>query len=158
MNNETIFITGEKMYKSYIFAICDEDGKCQDIQINAVCMEEAVLGFHQHLIENNIRLKNIDEIDESHDLPLELPDPSISQADMLAYGYTDCNMIPLRANMASMVFGKIGVYALFQDGREELIEDADLIAAHSGAGGIFGIRAYDFEEAGEVRSMLYPSV
>lgn len=66
---------------------------------------------------------------------------SITQADMVAYGYTWKGMTPLTEEQAIEIWSKDGsVYRLYEDDSEGLVEGGiEEIRDHASRGGIFGI-------------------
>lgn len=77
-------------------------------------------------------------------LPCPSPDNSLSLQDMKDYGYYWKGMYPISEPIAKKLFGKISVYALFQDNSEALIGFAESITLDADNGVIFGVECIDW--------------
>jgi hypothetical protein len=70
-------------------------------------------------------------------LDMSLPDPTLSEADRNAYGYTAEDMLPLSAGRAAELFNTDhAVYLLYPDNTEAMAFDRSEILAHNGLCGI----------------------
>ena len=78
-----------------------------------------------------------------------LPDPAITPRMMERYGYTEGDMLPLSKDRALELAEKdLTLFMLYQDGRAEMVFDAEDIENHDG---IFGIPSDEWEEVkGEI--------
>ncbi len=84
----------------------------------------------------------------------ELPDPSITIADMNAYGYSWDGMLPLRADAAEQLFNEdLQIYRLYADGHEGAIERLDELREHAEGGGIFGVHKEDYEALRDFKAL-----
>ncbi len=105
------------------------------------------LAFMEENSPNNVALTVIDaqaEIDA-------LPDPMIGISEMLNYGYTWGEMLPLTQERALELFDHdIPVYLLHEDGSETTVENRKQLTEHEG---IFGIEKGDWENEKALRSM-----
>lgn len=81
-----------------------------------------------------------------------LLDSMIGISEMVEYGYTWNEMLPLTQEKALELFDHdMPVYLLYQDGSESTAEDRKQIMEHDG---IFGIEKGDWENERKLRSML----
>ena len=77
------------------------------------------------------------------ELKEDMPDPSYTVNDMIAYGYTDEEMLPLSKDRAiELIEQDITVYMLYGDNTEAMAFDAEEIRDHDG---LFGITKEDWE-------------
>lgn len=68
------------------------------------------------------------------------PDKSITQKQMVFYGYDWGGMLPVREQNAEKLYDAgIEVFALHSDNTEASLDSKDLIAEHGANGGIFGV-------------------
>ena len=69
-----------------------------------------------------------------------VPDKTITQEDMVQYGYDWVGMIPLREQAAEKIYDAgVEVFVLRQDNSEASIDSKTDIADHAQGGGIFGV-------------------
>lgn len=69
-----------------------------------------------------------------------VPDKSITQEDMVQYGYDWVGMIPLREQAAEKLYDAgVEVFVLRQDNSEASVDNKADIADHAQGGGIFGV-------------------
>ena len=81
-----------------------------------------------------------------------LPDPLIGLSEMVEYGYTWGEMLPLTQEKALELFDHdLPVYLLHEDGSETTVTDRKQITGHEG---IFGIEKGDWENEKNLRAML----
>ncbi|ENV65103.1 hypothetical protein F949_00002 [Acinetobacter junii NIPH 182] len=67
-------------------------------------------------------------------------DLTVTKKDMLDYGYRSGIMHPMSQKRAKVLYGRKGIFKLFQDGTESLVEDESEIDSHDG---LFGIESPD---------------
>ena len=80
-----------------------------------------------------------------------LPDAMVGISEMLEYGYTWKEMLPLTAEKARELFEHdLTLYSLYEDGAETMIEDRKEISEHKG---MFGIEKGDWEQYLQLRSL-----
>lgn len=80
-----------------------------------------------------------------------LPDAMVGISEMLEYGYTWQEMLPLTAEKARELFEHdLTIYSLYEDGAETMIEDRKEILEHKG---MFGIEKGDWEQYLQLRSL-----
>jgi len=80
-----------------------------------------------------------------------LPDPSINDSEMNAYGYSGDGMYPLTQSRATELYdANHTIYLLYQDNTEAMIFDRNEIANHDG---IFGIEYAQWETSHEYSPM-----
>ena len=81
-----------------------------------------------------------------------LPDPLIGLSEMVEYGYTWGEILPLTQEKALEFFDHdLPVYLLHEDGSETTVTDRKQITGHEG---IFGIEKGDWENEKNLRAML----
>ena len=69
-----------------------------------------------------------------------VPDKTITQEDMVQYGYDWVGMIPLREQAAEKLYDAgLEIFVLNQDGSEASIDSKDYLTDHAERGGIFGV-------------------
>ena len=69
-----------------------------------------------------------------------VPDKTITQEDMVQYGYDWVGMIPLREQAAEKLYDAgLEIFVLNQDGSEASIDSKDYLSDHAERGGIFGV-------------------
>lgn len=88
-------------------------------------------------------LEDILAAEQNHsEILKDMPDKSITQKDMEAYGYSDDNMLPLTKEVADKLFDADAViYMLHYDDTEAMVLDKNDIKNHDG---IFGIEKADW--------------
>lgn len=80
-----------------------------------------------------------------------LPDAMVGISEMMEYGYTWNEMLPLTAERAWELFEHdLTIYSLYEDGAETMIEDRKEILEHKG---MFGIEKGDWEQYLQRRSL-----
>ena len=80
-----------------------------------------------------------------------LPDAMVGISEMLEYGYTWKEMLPLTAEKARELYEhNLTLYCLYEDGAETMIEDRKEISEHKG---MFGIEKGDWEQYLQLRSL-----
>lgn len=78
-----------------------------------------------------------------------LPDPTITVADMIDYGYSHANVLPLSFRNARLLHcAGLPILLLFEDNTEHICEITDMFdgECHYSTGGIFGIIKGDWYE------------
>ena len=80
-----------------------------------------------------------------------MPDPTISIADMTAYGYTAEDMLPLQYDRAIDLFKQDhSVFLLFNDGTESMVFDSSEIVDHDG---IYGMEREEWQNSNEFKEL-----
>lgn len=83
-----------------------------------------------------------------------VPDKTITQEDMVQYGYDWVGMIPLREQTAEKLYDAgVEVFVLRQDNSEASIDSKADIADHAQGGGIFGVEKVAWVKFVEVNSL-----
>lgn len=83
-----------------------------------------------------------------------VPDKSITQEDMVQYGYDWVGMIPLREQAAEKLYDAgVEVFVLRQDNSEASIDNKADIADHAQGGGIFGVEKVTWVKFVETNSI-----
>lgn len=83
-----------------------------------------------------------------------VPDKTITQEDMVQYGYDWVGMIPLREQAAEKLYDAgLEIFVLNQDGSEASIDSKDYLTDHAERGGIFGVEKVAWARFVETNSL-----
>lgn len=112
-----------------------------EVELDATNFLELIALFHHFLNDEPSEVLDGVHWIECFKLPLIFPD-TITQRDMIDYGYTWCGMIPIGKDKALELFrNNKTVYALMPDDSASMIEDKQQLIDQADAGGMFGIEA-----------------
>lgn len=82
-----------------------------------------------------------------HEISAPQPDPYLTQQDLVSFGYTTPDMLPISTDFALELMERdVPVYMLKADNTEEMAFDSEDLAAHVG---MFGVTTQDWNEVRE---------
>jgi len=103
----------------------------------------------------NVTLAPEAEAQKEPTLDVALPDPSVTLAEMNAYGYTEPDMYPLSIDRVVEMFDNDNpIYLLYPDNTEAMAFDRDEIITFMFDGGLCGITKADWEISPSYRAHM----